>query len=150
MKNTAITLKENVSLVTLSNIPTDISFISFAFDTVAKAGINIDMISMTAPKGEHTDISFTIDDNDLGMFFPLIPQIRNNGVEVAVTGDYCKISVAGDFMRDNAGVAAKVFAAAASAKADLRLITTSETDISMLMTKETAVLAKKTIEKAFD
>lgn len=150
MKNKSITVTENVSLITLSNIPSDISFLSFAFETVAKAGINIDMISMTAPKGEHTDISFTIDDNDLSLFLPLIPLIRNNGIEVAVSSDNCKISVAGDFMRDSAGVAARVFTAAASVKTDIRLITTSETDISLLLTKDAAILAKKAIEKAFE
>lgn len=150
MNNQSITVTENVSLITLSNIPSDISFLSFAFETVAKASINIDMISMTAPKGEHTDISFTIDDNDLSLFLTLIPQIRNNGIEVAVSSDNCKISVAGDFMRDCVGVAARVFTATASVKTDIRLITTSETDISLLLTKDAAILAKKAIMKAFE
>ena len=52
-------------------------------------------------------------------------------------------------MRDQYGVAAKVFKAASSVGADIRLVTTSEVDISLLITKDQENAVEQAIRNAF-
>ncbi|MBR0121738.1 MAG: hypothetical protein IJM10_08140 [Clostridia bacterium] len=52
-------------------------------------------------------------------------------------------------MRDLSGVAAKIFTAAANVKADVRMITTSETDVSLLVVSTDSEEVVKAIENAF-
>ena len=54
------------------------------------------------------------------------------GVNIFARGT--ELTVSGDAMRSQPGVAAAVMRAAASAMADVRLVTTSEVDISLLLT----------------
>ena len=51
---------EEVSIVSFEKTPAQIGFISELFRRIADAGINVDMISQTAPKGEKNNLSFTI------------------------------------------------------------------------------------------
>ena len=67
-----------------------------------------------------------------------------------VSSSNVKISVYGEAMRIESGVAAKVFQAAASVGADIRLITTSEADISLLITKADYQQIVDAIEKIFE
>jgi aspartate kinase len=53
-------------------------------------------------------------------------------------------------MRGKPGVAAKVFRASASANSDIRMITTSETDISLLVVKVDVENTLTSIKKAFE
>ena len=53
-------------------------------------------------------------------------------------------------MKGHPGVAAKVFAAAASVGCDIRMITTSETDISLLVVKPDVDATVNAIKKAFE
>ena len=60
---------------------------------------------------------------------------RETQVNVIVSSVNHKISVYDPAMKNMPGIAAKVFGAIAGTKADLRLITTSEVEISLLVTE---------------
>ena len=141
----------DVSLVTFHNAPADINFMSFIFDTLAKNSINVDMSAQAAPISAHTSISFTISDDDVGKVLNLIPSLREYSpdIKAVVSSGNSKISVYGEFMRDQYGVAAKVFKAASSVGADIRLVTTSEVDISLLITKDQENAVEQAIKNSF-
>ena len=61
----------------------------------------------------------------------------------------CKISIFGEEMRGTPGVAAKVFSAVSKVKADIRMITTSEVDISLLVVKADADMTVVAIREIF-
>lgn len=61
----------------------------------------------------------------------------------------CKISIFGEEMRGTPGVAAKVFSAVSKVKADIRMITTSEVDISLLVVKADADMTVDAIREIF-
>ena len=48
---TQSSVTEDVSLITFIKVPNDLKIISGIFDAVSEAGINIDMVSQTAPQG---------------------------------------------------------------------------------------------------
>ena len=81
-----ITVTENVSAVTFNNVPLYKTIMEDTLTAVAEAGINIDMISMTAPTSERFGFGFTLDDDDmpkllcigaLDLFFPFFVESFN-------------------------------------------------------------------------
>lgn len=146
-----ISVLEDVTLISLQDSPADINLISKIFKMISEAGIDVDMISQTPPHGKFSSLSFTVNDEDFGKILEINAKLRelNPDLKLNVSSGNCKISVSGDAMRGNPGVAAKVFTAVSEAHVDIRMITTSEIDISLLMAKPDAEAAVKAIENAF-
>lgn len=132
-----VSVTDNITLITMVDVPSDICLFSKIFDKIAEYGISIDMISVTPPQGDQISISFTIDDEDLGRMLEFTAALHNkhNDVKPIVSSGNSKISIDDPSMEGTPGVAAKVFAAAASVNSDIRIITTSETQISLLVTE---------------
>lgn len=147
----SIRTTQDVTLISFHEFPTDIRTVASVFQQIADAGIDVDMISQVPPNGTRSGLSFTVSDEDFGKILPIVTQLRTQypGISVSVSSGNCKISVYGPQMNGTPGVAAKVFAAAADANADLRMITTSETDISLLVVKADVDNSTKAIEDAF-
>ena len=90
--------------------------------------------------------------DDLGKILELSAKIRDlyPDVKLSVSNGNCKISVFGEAMKGQPGVAAKVFAAAAKANTDIIMITTSEVDISMLVPQSDLTATLESIKGAFN
>lgn len=148
-----LTVNEDVTLISLSDSPADIKLIAKIFEMISQAGIDVDMISQTPPNGAHSSLSFTVNDDDFGGILEIAAALRqlNPELKINVSNGNCKISLFGEPMRGKPGVAAKVFEAASSVNTDIRMITTSETDISLLVVKadvdNTVVAIKKVFEE---
>ena len=148
---TKMTVSEDIALVTFCQMPTDPSVIAGVFSNLAAAGINIDMISQTAPQGRTVDLSFTIPSFDLLAVLDVLNRFReaHPNVRPMMSNGNCKIQLYGEEMRELCGVAASVVSAVAQSGADLMLITTSEVDISLLVPQAGCMDAVHAIEKAF-
>lgn len=130
-----ITTVNDITLITLQNCPSELSFISNLFQKIADFDVNVDMISLAPTQGAFTSISFTISDNDLDKILAFTSNLRDtSNIKTIVSSGNCKISVYDQNMKNTPGVATKVFAAAANIETDIRIITTSEVDISLLIT----------------
>ena len=132
-----ISVKEDVTLISLQDFPAHVHGIADVLQKIADAGIDVDMISQTPPNGQHSSLSFTVDDEDFGGVLQIAAMLRkdNPEIRIGVSSGNCKISVMDTAMNGVPGYAAKVFAAAADVHADLRMVTTSECDISILVVK---------------
>ena len=146
-----ITVSDEITLISINNTSADIEHIAKVFNMFSDAGINVDMISQLPPSGENSGFSFTVNDNDFISVLDICAELRkmNGDIKISVSNGNSKISVSGEAMRDLSGVAAKVFTAAAQAKADVRMITTSETDISLLVVSTDSEEVVKAITDAF-
>lgn len=134
---TQISTCEDVALITLRNSPDDLKFIARVFRMIADKGINVDMISQTAPLGGCIDLSFTVSGEDLGGVLEVFAVLRGEYPDLKsdISSGNCKLSIYGESMRDLPGVAAHAFELIATRNVDIRLITTSEIDISVLLPK---------------
>lgn len=133
-----ITTTDGITLITMPNVPADIDFVARIFENIASLEINVDMISLTPPQGANIDLSFTISDDDLGKLLAYNAERRSKGessIQPVVSSGNCQISVCDEAMETTPGMAAKVFRAAAKASADIRIITTSEVQITLLVTQ---------------
>lgn len=148
---TKITVSEDVALVTFCRMPTDPSVMAGVFSDLASAGINVDMISQTAPQGRTVDLSFTIPSCDLLAVLDILNHFReaHPSVRPMMSNGNCKIQLYGDQMREFCGVAASVVSAVAQSGADLMLITTSEVDISLLIPQACCMDCVHALEKVF-
>lgn len=147
--NTVVSTVDNITLVTLVGFPAEVDSISKIFEAISQYDINIDMISMAPTHGAFTGLSFTISDNDLVDVLAFTTQLKKEtDVHVIVSSVNHKISVYDPAMKNTPGIAAKVFGAIANTKADLRLITTSEVEISILVTEADFDTVLSAIEKA--
>ncbi|MVB12965.1 Aspartokinase [Caprobacter fermentans] len=130
-----ITTVSDITLITLQKCPSELKFIANIFQRIAKLGVDVDMISLAPTQGAYTSVSFTISDNNLDKILSFTSELRNQRqVSAVASSGNCKISVYDAGMIDSPGVAAEVFDVASTVHADIRLITTSEVDISLLVT----------------
>lgn len=149
MGSATVTSTNEITLLTLQSCPSDMTFISGIFQKIAEIGINIDMISLAPAHGALTSLSFTISDMDLGRILEFTSDLHDrNNIKTIVSSGNCKISVYDPAMKNTPGMAAKVFAAAASVQTDIRIITTSEVEISLLVTEADFNEALQSVEEA--
>lgn len=130
-----VTYVEDIALVTLKNCPSDIGFFTEVLEKTAKADVNVDMISQTPPSGGSVDMCFTVSDSDLPSLLSVSASISKTypSVKMSVNGNNCKVAIFDEDMAVTPGYAADVFKKAAKAGTEIRLITTSEKEISLLI-----------------
>lgn len=146
---TVISTVDNITLVTLEGFPANVDSISKIFDAISQYSINIDMISMAPTHGAFTGLSFTISDNDLIDILSFTSALKKEtDIDVIVSSVNHKISVHDPMMKNTPGIAAKVFNAISGTDADIRLITTSEVEISLLVTEADFDTVLNAIQKA--
>ena len=134
--STTISTVDNITLVTLQGFPANANSIAKIFDAISRYEINIDMISMAPTHGALTGLSFTISDQYLNDILSFVSSLKKETkVNVIVSSVNHKISVYDPIMKNTPGIAAKVFNAIQETDADIRLITTSEVEISLLVTE---------------
>ena len=146
-----ITVTEDVALITFGKIPFDTALIARIFQSFADAGVNIDMISQTAPQSNTVSLSFTILGSDLVRVLETSNAMRKENAAVVpmVSSGNCKIQLYGEEMRMMCGVAGNALAALAKANIGITIITTSEVDISVLVNAAQLPDALQTLENAF-
>ena len=132
---TVISTVDNITLVTLQDCPANAASIAKVFDEISQCGINIDMISMAPTQSAYTGLSFTIADSDLIDILSFTSALKKEkDLDVIVSSVNHKISVRDPAMKNTPGIAARVFGAIAQTDADIRLITTSDIEISLVVT----------------
>lgn len=148
----SITVIDNITLISLNGSPADIKLISKIFTMLSSTGIDVDMISQIPPHGNTPYLSFTVNDDDLGKVFEIASKLReiNPELKLAISSGNSKISIFGNGMKNCPGVAAKVFTAIAGTNSEVRMITTSEVDISVLVYSHDCDTVYAAVEKAFN
>ena len=146
------TFTEDITLVVLDEAPADLCFVASAFEALSVGKINIDMISQSPPKGSSSGLAFTLSDSDLGAALAAIAKLREifPKIKISVSSGNTKLLISGDDMKNNYGIAAEVFNAVAATHADVRMITTSEIDISLLITNPDVELIKSKLSMALN
>ena len=108
------------------------------FATLAKKGINVDIILQSIGRDKSKDISFTIAETTLADAQKVIDDNKERwGIErVDYNENVAKVSVVGAGMASNSGVAAKMFEAMFNSNINIHMISTSEIKISVLIDKK--------------
>lgn len=106
------------------------------FKRLAENEVNVDVITQSI-NHDQVNIAFTISKNDQISVEHLLNTLKNddNQIEYSLDTDNVKVSVVGEGMRSQSGVAAKVFDLFLKEGIEFKLVSTSEISISYTMAK---------------
>ena len=142
----------NEAKLTLSGVPDQPGQAAGIFGALAKHSINVDMIVQSSSiNHEATDITFTIPETDLIMAESTIKKIQKKiGFNKIITDtNVVKISVVGNAMRTQSGIAKTMFETLANNQINIHVISTSEIKISVLISSDYYELAMRSLHSAF-
>ena len=143
----------NEAKITLSDIPDQPGQAANIFGALADFSINVDMIVQSSSINHgSTDMTFTIPETDLLMAEKVIKKIKGNIGFKKFTSetDVVKISIIGNAMRSQSGIAKTMFQTLAKNHINIQVISTSEIKISVLISSEYYELAMRSLHLAFD
>ncbi|MEZ4357661.1 MAG: ACT domain-containing protein [Eubacteriales bacterium] len=123
--------------------------ISDIFCAIAAEEIFVDIITQSPPKNDIVDIAFTLKKSDLNKAVEIIKKQINKS-QIFTINNVSKITVEGEGMAKQSGVAAKVLGAFTQNKISALLIATSETKISICVNSDDTALAINTISQMLD
>ncbi|MDN3557560.1 aspartate kinase [Halomonas maura] len=148
-----IAFTANEAKLTLLNTPDVPGVASRILGPIADANIEVDMIVQNvAPAGDYTDFTFTVAKGDYKQTLRILEeQVLPELGEGEVKGDdkIAKVSLVGVGMRSHAGVASKMFRVLAEENINIRMVSTSEIKISVVVDEKHMELAVRALHQAF-
>ena len=132
---TNISVNDDVSLITINNVSDDAAVLPKIFAAIAERGILVDMISLTPPYKNRMSLSFTIDNAHVSDAIGLVGRFKESvpDINCDINTNNSKIVVYGEAMKQTVGVAASVLETILSGGIAIKLITTAENEISLLV-----------------
>ncbi|MFY9326570.1 MAG: aspartate kinase [Georgfuchsia sp.] len=119
---------------------------------IAEANIDVDMIIQNVGHDGTTDFSFTVNRGEYERTLKILEQqVKPLVAARAVVGDnkICKVSAVGVGMRSHPGIASQMFRALAEEGINIRMISTSEIKVSVVVDEKYLELAVRVLHKAF-
>lgn len=120
------------------------------FNSLARHNINVDMILQSVGRKGTKDISFTTTEESADEAAKIINENFSNFESVDVEKKVAKVSIVGAGMQTNAGVAAKMFEALYDCNINIRMISTSEIRVTVLIDEANTERAMNAIHDKFD
>lgn len=148
-----IAFTKNEAKLTLLNTPDVPGVASRILGPIAEANIEVDMIVQNvAPAGDYTDFTFTVAKGDYKATKRILEDIvipDLGGGELRGDDNIAKVSLVGVGMRSHAGVASKMFRVLADENVNIRMVSTSEIKISVVIDEKHMELAVQALHDAF-
>ncbi|MDA8812352.1 aspartate kinase, partial [Amylibacter sp.] len=124
------------------------------FVPLADAGVNVDMIVQNISEEGRTDMTFSCPVDQVIRAKKALTEAMSadliNYKELIADTLVAKISIVGNGMRSHAGVAAQMFEVLANEGVNIRVITTSEIKVSVLVDRKYMELAVRALHDAFE
>ena len=144
-------LVRNEALVTLRGLADRPGTSLAIFSRIAQRAVAVDMIVQNVGEHGKADISFTVTRDDLRT---TLAAVQEAAAELGATDwthldSVSKVSVVGLGMARQTGVADRMFRSLAEANINIQMITTSGIKISVLVNREQADEAVRTVHRAF-
>ena len=123
------------------------------FGPLLESGVNVDMIVQNISEDGRTDMTFSCPTEQVLRAEKAMQTAKDAGIinyhDLVVDAAVAKVSVVGIGMRSHAGVAAQMFQALHREGINIKVITTSEIKISVLIERKYMELAVQTLHDAF-
>ncbi len=148
--STRISVESDITLISLQDIKGEIEVVTSIFEKIAQLKIDVDIISLQPIKGDKTNLSFTINDEDLIQILEHSSDIYGDKINPIVSSGNHIISILDESMDNCPGIAAKALKSICDINADLRVITTSKVQISFLVTQADFQEVCDALSKTFD
>ncbi|MGM0593285.1 MAG: aspartate kinase [Pseudomonadota bacterium] len=146
-----IAFNRDEAKLTIQGVPDQPGVAYRILGPIGDANIEVDMIVQNVGADDTTDFTFTVHRND---YENALEQLKQTAKEVGareVAGDskIVKISLVGVGMRSHAGIASTMFEALAKEGINIRMISTSEIKISVVIDEKYLELGVRALHSAF-
>jgi aspartate kinase len=147
-----IAFNRDEAKLTIAGVPDTPGIALRILKPVSDANIEVDMIVQNVGADNHTDFTFTVHRNDFRRTREILEQLANELGAREVNGDdrIAKVSIVGVGMRSHAGVATRMFEALSNEGINIRMISTSEIKVSVVIDEKYLELAVRALHSAFD
>jgi aspartate kinase len=148
-----IAFNRDEAQLTITGVPDRPGVAYHILGPISEANIEVDMIVQNiAADGKTTDFTFTVNRTDYDKATELLKETSRELKAREVEGDrkIVKISLVGVGMRSHAGIASKMFQALAQEGINIRMISTSEIKISVVVDEKYLELGVRTLHDAFE
>ncbi|MBD0253196.1 MAG: aspartate kinase [Rubrobacter sp.] len=141
----------DVSRITLTGIKTGPGTMSRVFSPLAEAGISVDVIVESAPKEGTSDVAFTVRRGDFSEALRLAGRVAGS-LDGRVEGEeeLGKVSVVGTGMLNRPGYAARMFATLGESGIPIRLVSTSEIQVTCVLPAHRVEEAVRVLHSDFE
>ena len=148
---TGISFTHNDSKVTLVGVKDKPGVAASIFKPLSKNSINVDMVVQNiSQNGKETDLTFTIKTDDLNKTKKILKDNKNISFRKLIfEKEVSKISIIGVGMITTPGVTFRMFQALANKKINIKVISTSEIKISVLVDKKNSKKALDVLHNEF-
>ena len=148
MPVTNISVKEDISMITINLEKKNENLINEIFKIIEKQNINLDMISKNCINN-NVIFSFSSSKEQSEEFVNYI-KLNQPSINVSLNDNLCKIVVVGVGMATHSGIASKVFNTLSLNNINYENITTSEISITFTTSFENKQIAIEVLAKEFD
>ncbi|MDH5710503.1 MAG: aspartate kinase [Gammaproteobacteria bacterium] len=146
-----IAFNRDEAQLTMAGVPDQPGVASKILGPITQANIEIDMIVQNIGADGCTDFTFTVHRNDYKSALELLKKASSDLGAKNVIGDdkIVKISLVGVGMRSHAGIANTMFQTLANENINIRMISTSEIKISVVVDQKYLELGVRSLHEAF-
>jgi len=146
-----IAFNRDEAQLTINGVPDQPGVASKILGPVTKANIEIDMIVQNTSEDGFTDFTFTVNRSDYDAAHDLLKSVSQELGAKKVKGDdaIVKVSLVGVGMRSHAGIANTMFDTLAKENINIRMISTSEIKISVVIDEKYLELGVRSLHEAF-
>jgi aspartate kinase len=146
-----VALVKDEARVALNAVPDEPGVSHRIFSAIAERNIVVDMIAQSVGSQGRAAIGFTVLGNELRATLQVLkPLVAEMGASAEYDEEVSKVSIVGTGMRTHTGVAERMFAALAEARVNIKMITTADIKISVLVDRADGMRALRAVHKAFD
>jgi aspartate kinase len=139
-----------VTLISVADRP---GIAAAIFGPLAEAGVNVDMIVQNISEEGRTDMTFSCPTDQVARAQKAMEDAKAAGDinfhDMVADTDVAKVSIVGIGMRSHAGVASQMFKCLSDEGVNIKVITTSEIKVSVLIDRKYMELAVQALHDAF-
>lgn len=144
----SVTHDPNTAVFKLFPTPAGTAFLGDLFETLAKRGVLVDIITQSE-SAEGQRLAFSTTKEDVPLARQVLKETVASNVQTTVIENMAKISVVGVGMRNHPGVAARFFKRLAASHIPIHLVTTSEIKISAVIAQAQLTEAANALHNEF-
>lgn len=148
---TGVTVINDVVLIRVSARYQNGKLSSLLFKELADQEVNVDVITQQITN-DRVQVSFTAQKDDLALIEKILAELKSkdSSLDSAVDDNNVKVSVVGEAMRTQSGVAAQIFKLFYDQNIPFKLVSTSEISISYTMDQIHKERAVRVLAQAFN
>lgn len=146
-----IAFNRDEAKLTIRGVPDQPGVASRILSSIGEANIEVDMIVQNIARDDTTDFTFTVHRNEYAKALNILNKVADELKAREVLGDdkIVKLSLVGVGMRSHAGIAGTMFRALADEGINIRMISTSEIKISVVVDEKYLELGVRALHEAF-